>query len=372
MGNVVFQTASELAGRGHEVQVFTPQYQGPTPVGEDEPAEIQERIDYARRLPTTISYGNAAYMPQIARELDGFDIIHLHYPFFGVANSIRKWKRRHPERPLVMTYHMDNRARGLKGAAFALYTKFWMPKILQSADLLIGSSFDYITSSNARENYTEHTSKWRELPFGVDTQRFAPREKPETLFQKHNLNSAVPTLLFVGGMDAPHYFKGIPVLLAAMLLLKEQEIPVQLVLVGDGELREKFVLRAAGYGVADRVRFVGKIGDEVLPSYYNMADLLVLPSISQGEAFGMVLLEAMASGVPVLASDLPGVRTVAADGGITCTPQDHRGLAESIAGYFSEKTDHQAWRKKARDMAVEKYSWGHIVDTLETWYGELV
>jgi len=364
MGNVVFQTVSELAGRGHGVEVFTPQYDAVHP----EP----EQVDYARRLPAKISYGNAAYMPQVARELDGFDIVHLHYPFFGVANIVRKWKLRHPDRSLVVTYHMDNRAKGLKGLAFSLYAKFWMSRILDAADLIIGSSFDYVESSDAREHFATHKKKWRELPFGVDTVRFAPRERSEDLFDRHGLDGDIPTLLFVGGMDLPHYFKGVPVLLNAMLLLKKQGVDVQLVLVGDGELKKQFESRAAGYGIADRVRFAGRVSDEELPRYYNMADLVVLPSVTQGEAFGMVLLESMASGVPVLASNLPGVRIVAADGGITCMPRDHRGLAENIVGYLSAKTDHAAWRKKVREAAEQKYAWPHIVDTLEGWYKELV
>jgi len=229
MGNVVFQTASELTKLGHEVEVLTPDYyqsdeiKPATAEPEEEHApEVKERIDYATRLKPALQYGNAAYIPQIQNELDRFDLVHLHYPFFGVANLVRKWKLRNPKKPLVITYHMDTRAPSWKGLFFKYYSKFWMPRILGSADRLLVSSFDYLNASQARGLFQD---KWIELPFGVDTEKFAPREKSEELFLRHNLSSDLPTVLFVGGMDSAHYFKGVPVLLEALLILKKNQTP---------------------------------------------------------------------------------------------------------------------------------------------------
>ena len=121
MGNVVFQTAHELVKLGHEVEVYTPQYMeakeirsAEAPPARTHAPEIEERIDYATRLTPTLAYGNAARIPEVTKELDQFDIVHLHYPFFGTANLVRKWKLRHPDRPLVITYHMDTRGPGWK------------------------------------------------------------------------------------------------------------------------------------------------------------------------------------------------------------------------------------------------------------------
>ena len=182
MGNVVFQTAGYLSGLGHEVMVLTPKYYERKEIRSEEAPEahthseeLQEEIDYAKRLKTPLSYGNAAYMPQVKNELDDFDIVHLHYPFFGTANMVRKWKLRNPHKPLVITYHMDTRSGGWKGLVFKYYAKYWMPRILNSADKIIASSFDYIEASDAREIFKENTDKWIELPFGVDANRFHPR-----------------------------------------------------------------------------------------------------------------------------------------------------------------------------------------------------
>lgn len=375
MGNTVFHMAGGLAARGHDIVVFTPGVYGPEEIRPAEAApremhtpEVQSQIDYAKRLKPSLRYGNAARLPSLERELKDMDVVHLHYPFFGTANLVRRWKERHPDRPLFITYHMDTRAPGWKGLVFAWYSTYWMPKILRSADCLIASSFDFAESSQASMIFAEAKEKWIELPFGVDSGRFKPRAKPEALFIRHKLRVDVPTFLFVGGMDAAHYFKGVPVLLQALLLLKKAGVDFQAVFIGDGGEREKFELTATGYRLGEQVRFVGHASDEELPYYYNMADLFILPSTTRGEAFGMVLLEAMASGLPVLASDLPGVRTVAEDGGLVVTPGDPAELADAMLGFLSEDTDREEWGRRVRAVVEEKYQWERIVERLDREY----
>jgi len=385
MGNAVYQTAAELAKLGHEVEVLTPQYWREEIPGEiksqekeqalpivKEQMQIQEDLNVkARMLEPKLQFGNAAYIPQIQNELDDFDLVHLHYPFFGVANLVRKWKMRNPHKPLVITYHMDTRAPGFKGWFFRYYAKFWLPRILSSADALIGNSFDFIKHSDAQSLYAAYPEKWAELPLGVDVERFKPRDKSQALLLKHNLDPQIPTLLFVGGMDVAHYFKGVPIFLQALKLLSNNNLRAQVLLIGDGELKEQFKSEAQALGLNRMVNFVGKISEEELPYYYNLVDLLVLPSINQGEAFGMVLLEAMASGVPVVATDLPGVREVAKDGGIVVSPNNPYELAEAIYGFFSENSDRSSLTKMVRVMAENKYAWSPIIDKLAEIYQQV-
>lgn len=363
MGNVAFQMVSRLAARGHTVQVMTPLY-----ARDESDPTVREMKEFALRLKPAIAFGNSAYLPGIKQRLEDADLVHLHYPFFGTANLVRKWKLKHPERPLVITYHMDNRAKGWKGLFFDYYAQYWLPKILGAADVLIGSSFDFIASSDARDLYATQKEKWIELPFGVDAERFQPGEKSAALYIEHALDPALPTLVFVGGMDISHYFKGIPVLLEALLLAKKAGTPIQAVLVGDGGLRAEFEWRAQAFQLTDLVRFVGYVPTDVLPDYYRLGDVCVLPSINQGEAFGMVLLEAMACGVPVIASNLPGVRTVAQKGGLVVGPGNAHELADALIGFFSVNADRAAWSKKAREAVVNYYAWDRIIDKLENIY----
>ena len=376
MGNVVLQTVEELGKRGHSVEVLTPLYKDPLPETIEEQYEepaMKEQIDYARRFTPSIQYGNAARIPKVKTLLETFDLVHLHYPFYGTANLVRQWKNRNPYTPLVITYHMDTRAPGWKGLIFKWYNKYWMPKILRSADLIIGSSEDYIDVSDARALRDEMPEKWQTLPFGVDTERFMPRERPQEVFDEIGLDISVPTVLFVGGMDRAHYFKGVSVLLKAIKRLQHEGVSLQVIMVGDGDLRESYQRQALLYGLQDTVVFLGRVEDDVLPYVYNAADVCVLPSTTRGEAFGMVLLEAMASGVPVVASDIPGVRSVAADGGLTVPPGDDDALAQAIHTMLEQSpAQKQQQSEDVRAVVEASYSWERIVDTLEIWYQELV
>lgn len=377
MGNVTFQMVQELAMRGHDVRVYTPGIYSSEEIRSadapeaDHDSDTQQQIATVKRLAPALKYGNAAYLPSLKKELEDMDIVHLHYPFYGTANLVRRWRLKTKKGKLVITYHMDTRAPGWKGLMFQLYTKFWMPKIFDAADAIIGSSFDYVSSSSAGKHLSLHTDKWHEVPFGVDTDRFQPREKARELFESHDLDPSLPTIVFVGGMDDAHYFKGIPVLLKALDILYRQDIPVQALMVGDGSLREKFTLQSQGMGLKDLVRFVGRISDEELPYYYNAGDVSILPSIHQGEAFGMVLLESMASGVPVIASDLPGVRTVAQDGGVVVPVHDPHALAQAMYDMLRyDKKDELS--RDIRDIVMKKYAWGSIMDRVEGIYRGVV
>lgn len=363
MGAVALHMVKGLSDRGHTVEVLTPLYG----VSEEKNSEFAALTVEATRIAPSIQYGNAAYLPAIKKELDRADIVHLHYPFFGTANLVRRWKLQHPQKKFVVTYHMDTRADGWKGLFFSWYAAYWMPKILSQADAITVSSFAYAEASQAADHFFRHQPRWHELPFGVDIDRFHPRNRPDELFLQHGLNKDMPTILFVGGMDTAHAFKGIPVLLKALLVLQKQGVPFQAVFVGEGNLREGFRLTARGLGLSHAVRFVGRATEEALPLFYNMADVLVLPSTHQNEAFGMVLLEAFASGVPVIASDLPGVRTLALKAGVTFISGSHTDLADAIAEYLTDANP-QDWRTKARSVAETEYQWPRVIDRLEEIY----
>ncbi|KKQ27731.1 MAG: Glycosyltransferase (Modular protein) [Candidatus Magasanikbacteria bacterium GW2011_GWC2_37_14] len=380
MGNVVFSLASELINQGEEVTVFTPDYFESSEMKDTgaEPEKIHtesinNNLDFVNRLRPALQYGNAAYLPQIAEELNQFDIVHLHYPFFGVANLVRKWKLRNPHKKLVVTYHMDTRGPGWKGLFFKYYGYFWLPKILESADCLLATSLDYLKVSLASVHYQKHPEKWQELPLGVDSQKFQPHEKNDILVQSLGLDNNFPTILFVGGMDEAHYFKGVPVLLKALYLLKQNNFVCQVVLVGEGNLKAEFKLLTKSLGLENQIIFADNVDNENLPYFYNLADLFVLPSTTAGEAYGLVLLEAMSSGVPVIASDLPGVRKVAELGGKVVPASNAELLAQSIQAYFSlSNNEKENLKKEVRQIVEVDYSWSIITQKLRQIYQQLV
>lgn len=374
MGNVAFYMVDELGSRGHFVEVITPDYEG-KPVPKKKKEKKKKQLEVAlgsqiSRLHPKVKYGNAAVITNIDKQLDECDIVHLHFPFYGTSNIARRWKLRNPEKKLVITYHMDNIASGWKGFIFDMYAKYYTPKLLKAADVITVSSLDYLLESNASESYKKNKSKWIDMPFGVDIDRFRLKNKEsKNLLKKHNLDKNKKTVLFVGAMDTAHYFKGVEVLLESIAMLKSIGIEIQAILVGKGNLLTQYKVKAKALKIEKQVCFAGFVSDEDLPTYYQAADATVLPSINSGEAFGMVQLESMACGTPVIASDLPGVRVLAHQGGMTVKPNNVMDLSSALKSLETNQDFWENKQKKVRDIIKNKYTWKHVGNKLEEMYG---
>jgi rhamnosyl/mannosyltransferase len=308
------------------------------------------------------SFGKGARIKKFLQKLEDFDVVHLHYPFFGTAELFPKWKKHHKKIPFVITYHMDAKAKGAKGFIFWFYSKFILNRILNSADKLIATSYDYISHSEASNHFLKNKNKWVEIPLGVDTEKFCIRKKDSNLSEKINIDIEKKTLLFVGGMDEGHYFKGVPVLLNALSKIKDKDF--QVILIGDGALKNSFEQQAKDLGLDKKAFFIGGVDKDKLQYYYNLADVFVLPSVNKAEAFGLVLLESLASGVPVIATDLYGVRTIAEKGGVVVPPNNVEKLTKAI----KEMLDIKADKESLRQVVEERYSWKSIVIKLEELY----
>ncbi len=372
MGNAVFGMAQESAKRGHEVTVLTP-------LETTRGTLVMTRVPLViRRLCPFIRYGNAAFLPQLFWMLDDYDIVHLHYPFFGGAKVAALWRASQigkKKRRLVLTYHMDAIAEGWLGRVFAWHNRFILPSILSIADRIIVTSFDYAEHSLLKNNEQRTKNKMVEIPLGVDTDRFQPREKDAELLRQHKIDPSSFTLLFVGALDRAHVFKGVEVLIRAFKLFSEfqqseNNVTHTLIIIGDGVLRPSYAALARELGIQDKIVFTGRVPEDDLPRYYATADCVVLPSISQSEAFGMTLLEAMASGIPVIASLLPGVRKLVVDRrtGLFAKPGDVVGLAKVIATVADDPELRTRYGNAGRARAIDRYTWENVGDELERVY----
>lgn len=322
MGNAAAAHAAALRAAGHEVTVFAP--------GQD-------------RRPL-FRLGNSAVAPQLLWQLRGFDAVELHYPYFGGAEWAWLWKRTFGRRArLAVMYHMDAVGKGLSGLVFRLYRALFLKRVLASADAILASSRDYLAASEA--GFAVADPRVREAPFGVDVGRFRPAEE-----------RARGAVLFVGGLDRAHYFKGLDVLLDAFSRLAPSHPEATLLIAGDGDLRADYEARAASLG--GRVRFLGRVPEAELPALYRSAAIHVLPSVDRSEAFGLVTLEAAASGLPSVVSDLPGVRTVVEEGvtGLRVPPRDAAALVEALGSLLADPDRADAMGQAARERAVNRYA----------------
>lgn len=364
IGTVAHTEALELSLRRHEVSVFTPDYK--TTLSK---AEKSIELSSAKKTPDVfllrplLKYGNAGFLPQLFWRLRKFEAVHLHYPFFGGAEIIWLWKFFNRKTKLIITYHHDVVGGGWLGKFFDWHTRNLMPLILRSADKILVSSFDYIENSNARDIFKKHRDKFEELPFGLDINKFSEKTRDFEILEKHNLKIDEKIILFVGALDKAHYFKGLEYLISA----KCKVLNTKLLVVGGGDLRPYYRELVGKLGLHKDIIFAGKVSENDLSKYYNLADVVVLPSIDKSEAFGIVLTEAMACGKPVIASDLPGVRSVVENevNGFLVEPKNEKMLAEKINLIFLSQELKKRFGEKSRKLAEEKYDIGKIISRLE-------
>lgn len=356
MGNVAYQMVHELRKKDYSASVLTPLLNG-------KPAS--DKLEQVIRLKPWFAFRNSAFVPSLHRHLKQFDIIHLHYPFYGGAELVAFYKWLHKKKkPLVISYHMDVEGKGLLKAFFSTYKYTCAPFILGSADKIIVSSLDYAEESSYLRS---HMNKVVELPFGVPEKFSRPieiiREKPNDRFD----------MVFVAALDASHYFKGLDFLLKAIASLP-QKYKVKLNVVGDGELREYYQTEAKALGIESIVEFLGRVDDEKLRRLYMHANATVLPSIDRSESFGLVLAESMASGTPVIASRLAGVRSLVdhSQTGILVKPGDTNDLAQAIKYMHDNPARVRRMGENGAILIDENYRWPVIMNKLEALYQGLI
>ena len=366
IGNAALANAEELKKQGAEVVVFTPRN-----FLQNKKIPTLVRV---KKLFPIFKYGNASILIQLIWKLKNFDIIHLHYPFFGSAEIIWLLKKFNKiKAKLIITYHMDVVGSGLLKKIFQLHSKFLMPQILSSADKIIVSSFDYAEHSNIKNIFKKQTNKFTEIPFSVDLNRFCSRQRPLPLLQKYKIKDDEKIILFVGGLDKAHYFKGINFLIKAFYKLTQKMDKTRLIIVGNGDLKFEYEQIVFDFRLRDKVIFAERINNKNLPQFYNLSDIFVLPSIDKSEAFGIVLLEAMASGIPVIASNLPGVRTVIKNGvnGFLTKPKDADDLAKKMHQILEDKELKKNMGIAGRKIAEKKYSHEIVGDKLNKIFKNL-
>ncbi|MCX7779099.1 MAG: glycosyltransferase family 4 protein [Patescibacteria group bacterium] len=365
MGNVCYYQAKELAELGHQVTVFTP-WRG-------ERFKITNEKFKIQYLWPLLKYGNAAFVPEIFIHLENFDLIHLHYPFIGGAEIIF-FKKIFSLIPIILQYQMDLSLPGPWSLVSRLYNRSFNWWIIEKVEKIIVSSYDYAQSSKYLSYLLEkEKEKIIEIPHGVDTDWFKPREKDKKFLKKHHLSLKDKIILFVGGLDRAHYFKGLEVLLKAVVDLRSMSLDLRLLIVGEGNLRLKYEKEVEKLKIKDKVIFAGQVSREDLPTYYNLADLFVLPSINRNESFGLVLLEAMACAKPCLASDLPGVRTVVSNykTGLLFKTGHSDDLAEKMKILLLNDDLAKKMGERGRERVEIEYDWKVIVKKLETLYGNV-
>lgn len=363
MGTVAFHYSLELGKRGHEVTVVTPHYKR---------RQMTFHNFKLLGLRAILRFGNAAFCPQFLWKLCGYDLVHLHYPFFGGDVFVALARRIGCIQRLVITYHMDVvGGTGLKSRYFAWHTRHLMPWVLASADRVIVTSRDYAESGVIAPLLTRYPQRFVEVPLGAKASIFKPLPKNAALVRRYHLTPTDTVLLFVATLDRPHYFKGLHLLLDS---LKSLPAATHLIVVGRGEMQGYYAGLARQLGLERRVHFAGYVSDFDLAEYYNLCDIFVLPSTDKSEAFGLVYVEAMSCGKPVVGSRLPGVRTVIDDtvNGRLITPGSVAELTAALSDLLVHPELRVAYGAAGLEKVQSRYTWKQVVSELEVVYRDVM
>lgn len=337
---------------GHTAKIIAPA-SGKTPPEPGLQVKPEDLLLVGRTFPirANASTANIAFGPGIARRLgrilaeEDFDVLHLHEPLIPSVSMIALLKSNCAN---VATFHAAREA-GSTGYRLA---RPLLARILRRVDARIA------VSASACELASRYfPGDYAIVPNGVDTAIYSPQvdSRPELGGGEH--------VLFVGRFEPR---KGLPVLLKAWPAILAQRPEAKLVIVGAGSGADPFA-SLQEKELASVVR-CGRVPEGDMPSYYRSASLLVSPAMGM-ESFGIILVEAMATGIPVVASDIPGYRAVVGQSGagVLFPPGEHAVLAEVVAGLLEDKERRAAMGRAARARAA-CFSWDTVARQVEDVY----
>jgi phosphatidyl-myo-inositol alpha-mannosyltransferase len=346
----------EFTRRGHTVRIIAPASRAIPDLGErfinmGNPRPIPASGSMCR---ISLSVHLAPHIKDVLRR-EQFDVVHLHEPFMpmlcsamlrfsnGVNIGTFHAAQGRPGYGLgrpVTTFLLNRRNRKLKGR------------------IAVSEAARLFAAKHVRGDFVV-------IPNGVDTAHFHPEAKPMPEYRDGKLN-----VLFVGRLEAR---KGVRYLIEAFAILKASRPECRLLIVGPGtRYLRQFKLMVSALGLNKDVVFVGPVSYDELPRYYRTADIFCSPATGR-ESFGMVLLEAMASGVPVVASDIEGYRNVVTAGkeGILVPPRNERALAECLVNLAA---DPGLRRRLAQHGLVtsRRFDWSIIASQVLRYYEQVI
>jgi len=336
---------------GHEVKVIAPASKVVSSFG-----DRFIPIGRPRPIPTSGSIARVTISPWLSPRVkavlnqENFDIIHLHEPLMPMlcATVLRLSQTAN-----IGTFHACH---GRPGYNFAKPIGKWiLRRWFRKLDGKIA------VSKPAMEFAHGHfPGYYNIIPNGVDLDHFSPDVSPINEFCDGKVN-----ILFVGRLEKR---KGLNYLIEAFKQVKQEISNSRLIIVGPGtRLRHKYEKQVMRSGLKDVV-FVGYVAYDELPRYYKTADVFCAPATGR-ESFGIILLEAMAVGKPIVASNIEGYASVVTHGvdGLLVPPEDKEMLAQALISLLTDQSLRQEMGAKGRIKALE-YSWEHIAQNVLNYY----
>jgi glycosyltransferase involved in cell wall biosynthesis len=278
------------------------------------------------------------------------DVIILHHPFPPACVAYWMFGRK---KKMVVWYHSDVVRQKIAKTPFLPFISF----ALRRAKYIFVSNRAIARTSRTLAPFQE---KCRVIYFGVDPERFRETELVRKRKEEIRAKYGTPLVLAVGRLV---YYKGYAYLLDAM-----KEVPAHLLIVGTGSFRRELEQKIADEGLGGKVAIIDPVAD--LVPYYYACDVFALPSCEPSEVFGIVQVEAMACGKPVVNTSLPtGVPEVSIDGitGRTVSPKDSAAFAGALREILSDKNEYRLFSKNALVEVRKRLTVGKFLSEMEKY-----
>lgn len=347
--NHIRSLAEAQAARGHVVTVLVHSRDRHTHV------EVINgvRVIFAARWLTISSTPVGIAMPRlVARETA--DIVHLHFPY--PWGELANYFGGHATRT-VMTYHSDIIRQKYTRA---LYSPL-MWRILGRVDRIIATSPNYVASSPILRRFAEKCSV---VPLGINPAPFERADGVAARQIRAGVGGEGPLFLFVGHL---RYYKGVGCLIQALPKLPN----AHLLVVGTGPMERVWREETRACAVQDRVIFAGAVSDAELPAYYAACDVFVLPASERSEAFGIVQLEAMAAGKPVVSTEIgTGTSFVNVNGqtGLVVPARDSSALVSALDRLVQDAGLRERMGAAGRARVKQEFTTDRMVDRVMEVY----
>lgn len=281
------------------------------------------------------------------------DVVHIHVPFplADAALLLSGFKGR-----VVVSWHSDV----VKQKKLMTFYKPFMMKLLKRADCIITATKGHIDGSDYLPDFRR---KCRIVPYGITPEDYLSIERSPVLTNRLSDKKNVK-VFFTGRLV---YYKGVDILLKAFTMIENCE----LFIAGTGEMEQELKDFAKRHNIEKKVHFLGFLPDNELKQAYADSDIFVLPSVAKSEAFGIVQLEAMVYGKPIINTKLPsGVPYVSVHGktGLTVPPFDAKALAEAINTLAADAKMRENFGKAAAERVMTEFNEKNVIRKL---YGVL-
>ncbi len=277
-------------------------------------------------------------------------------------------------RSAALIVHYKNRllGKGPRGLMFETYEHTVAPALIRAADRILVLSPDHARSVSYLEKALENTpERVIEMPNGVDGETFSPGEDTSGIRERLGIPADAVVASFVATLDRAHHFKRLDLAIEAMARTRARNI--HMLVAGGGELLDGFRAQAAEAGLGGRVHFLDRVPHGELTNVLRASDLFVLTT-EPPESFGIVLIEAMACGLPAMATDYPGVRAVVDEQtGILIPAGDSGAAAEALDRLVEMGPEgRESMGRQGREKAERLWAWPALLDRMDAAYAEAI